>query len=50
MKKARLVCALLAITTTLDISAARRDLGYQPRISLEEGFEAFVRWWQAEHP
>lgn len=37
---------VLARSTTLDISAAQRDLGYVPRISLDEGFEAFVRWWK----
>jgi len=41
--------ALLAKNTTLDISAARRELGYQPRISIEEGFRRFVEWWQAGH-
>ena len=39
--------ALLAKNTTLDISAARRELGYQPRVSVEEGFQHFVEWWQA---
>lgn len=39
--------ALLAKNTTLDISAARRELGYQPRISVEDGFQRFVEWWQA---
>ena len=29
--------AALGLTLTLDISAARRDLGYVPRVSLEEG-------------
>ena len=40
--------ALLAKNTTLDISAARRELGYQPRVSVEEGFQHFVDWWQAQ--
>ncbi|HRJ41174.1 MAG: NAD-dependent epimerase/dehydratase family protein [Caldilineaceae bacterium] len=39
--------ALLAKNTTLDISAARRELGYQPRVSVAEGFQDFVEWWQA---
>ena len=39
--------ALLAKNTTLDISAARRELGYQPRISVDEGFQRFVEWWRA---
>jgi nucleoside-diphosphate-sugar epimerase len=40
--------AMLSISTTLDITAAQRDLGYQPRISLEDGFEEFVKWWQSK--
>lgn len=39
--------ALLAKNTTLDISAARRELGYQPQVSVEEGLRRFVGWWQA---
>ena len=39
--------ALLAKNTTLDISAARQELGYQPRVSVAEGFQRFVAWWQA---
>jgi nucleoside-diphosphate-sugar epimerase len=37
--------AMVSLSTTLDISAARRDLGYTPRVSNEEGFEKFVTWW-----
>ena len=28
-----------------DITAARRDLGWEPRIGLEEGLRALVQWW-----
>jgi len=38
--------AMISLTTTLDITAARRDLGYTPRVSNEEGFEKFVEWWK----
>ena len=31
-----------------DIGAARSDLGYEPRISLDEGFEFIRRWFEAE--
>ena len=40
----------LALDATLDIRAARRDLGYMPRVSVDEGLRAFARWWQAAHP
>ena len=39
--------AMISLSTTLDISAARNDLGYKPRVSNEEGFEKFVKWWKA---
>lgn len=37
---------VLARSQTLDISAAREELGYQPRVSIAEGLEEFVRWWR----
>ncbi len=40
--------AMISISTTLDISAAKKDLGYQPRVSIEDGFEEFVKWWKAK--
>lgn len=45
----RYVVGLLAKSTTLDISAARREIGYQPHVSNEEGFVEFVRWWKDTH-
>ena len=40
----------LALDATLDIRAARRDLRYAPRVSVDEGLRAFARRWQAAHP
>jgi nucleoside-diphosphate-sugar epimerase len=39
---------LLAFDQTLDITAAKVELGYQPRISIEEGLEIFAHWWNAQ--
>jgi UDP-glucuronate 4-epimerase len=35
-------------STWADLGRARRELGYEPRVSLEEGIEAQVRWALAE--
>lgn len=40
---------VLAKSQTLSISAARRDLGYTPRYSLDEGLAEFVAWWKEAH-
>jgi UDP-glucose 4-epimerase len=31
-----------------DTSAARRELGFEARIGLDEGLSGLVAWWQAE--
>ncbi len=35
--------------TYADISKARRILGYDPQVSIEEGIENFVKWWKKKH-
>ena len=42
----RLTVSMLAHSTTLDISAAKAELGYQPKVSVEEGVERFLKWWK----
>jgi nucleoside-diphosphate-sugar epimerase len=46
----RLGMAVMARDFNLDISAARRELGYQPEVSVEQGIEHFATWWQAGMP
>ena len=38
---------VLGFSQTLDIGAARRQLGYVPEVSVGEGVERFARWWTA---
>jgi GDP-L-fucose synthase len=33
-----------------DISKARRDLGFEPRVSLREGLRRTVAWYRAQRP
>ncbi len=35
--------------TYADIEAARRDLGFEPKTSIEEGLPRFVAWYRAYH-
>jgi len=44
----RFVAEQLATAHWYDISAARRDLGYQPSISIEEGMLRLAQWWRDE--
>ncbi len=44
----RYTAGLLATSMTLDISAARRDLGYVPAIDIEEGTRRFLEWWRSK--
>lgn len=44
----RLSVSMMANSTTLDISAARNELGYQPKVSIEEGVQRFLKWWKEQ--
>lgn len=37
---------LLGFSQTLDISAARQQLGYAPTVSVDEGIDRFAHWWK----
>jgi nucleoside-diphosphate-sugar epimerase len=39
---------VLTLDMTLDISKARAELGYEPRVSVDEGLEIFAKHWMAQ--
>ena len=44
----RFLAEQLSTTHFYDISAARRDFGYQPRVSVIEGLKQLGEWWQQQ--
>ncbi len=38
--------SVLGNSQTLDIEAAKCDLGYTPKVGIEEGIATFVEWWK----
>lgn len=46
----RYTVGVLGKSQTLDISAAKNMLGYQPKVRIEEGIEVFIRWWKKQTP
>src|SRR5205823_2840815 len=42
----RFVARELATAHWFDIGAAKRDLGYQPRVSIDEGLKRLVDWFR----
>lgn len=45
----RFVAKELSTSHWFDISAARRDLGYEPRVSIDEGMNRLSRWLKEEN-
>ncbi|WP_409343534.1 NAD-dependent epimerase/dehydratase family protein [Paenibacillus sp. MBLB4367] len=43
----RYTVGVLAKSQTLDIAAAKRELGYEPKVSIAEGIDAFADWWRS---
>jgi nucleoside-diphosphate-sugar epimerase len=39
---------IAAYSMTMDISAARESLGYQPRVTTKDAIARFAAWWAAE--
>lgn len=44
----RYTVEVLSRTMTLDIGRARRQLGYAPAVSMDEGMARFIAWWKEE--
>jgi nucleoside-diphosphate-sugar epimerase len=45
----RYTLGVLAKSQTLNIQAARDELGYQPKISISDGLDRFAEWWRTRH-
>lgn len=39
---------LLAKSMTLDITKAKQELGYAPKVSIDEGIDRFASWWRGQ--
>ena len=37
---------VFSIGQTLDITAAKKELGYKPVVSMEQGINQFAQWWK----
>jgi nucleoside-diphosphate-sugar epimerase len=35
--------------TLADIELSESDLGYSPKVSIDQGIPRFVAWWRAEN-
>ncbi|MBP1993226.1 NAD-dependent epimerase/dehydratase family protein [Paenibacillus eucommiae] len=44
----RAMTGMLGRSQTLDIRAAREELGYTPQVSVEAGMDAYAQWWKME--
>lgn len=42
----RYTVGVLSKSQTLDITAARKELGYTPRVRIDEGIAQFAEWWK----
>lgn len=41
----RYSAGVLAFSQTLDVSALRNELGWQPKVSIDEGISRHAKWW-----
>ncbi|MCE3200427.1 NAD-dependent epimerase/dehydratase family protein [Paenibacillus sonchi] len=44
----RYSASALGVSQTLDISLAREQLGYHPRVTTDEGLQSFAEWWREQ--
>lgn len=44
----RYSAGMLAFSQTLDISALRLELGYQPHVTIDEGIHRHAKWWREQ--
>lgn len=44
----RYSAGVLAFSQTLDVSALRQELGWQPRVSIDDGIYRHAHWWQTQ--
>ncbi|WP_202081393.1 NAD-dependent epimerase/dehydratase family protein [Caldalkalibacillus salinus] len=42
----RYCVGMISKSQTLNITAAKRELGYEPRVSMDQGIKAFTKWWK----
>ncbi|MGH1340638.1 MAG: NAD-dependent epimerase/dehydratase family protein [Nannocystales bacterium] len=47
-RMSRWIVRELTTSHWFDISAARRDLGYEPQVDLQQGLGKLARWWDAD--
>jgi nucleoside-diphosphate-sugar epimerase len=40
---------VIGYSQTLDLTRARRELGYAPAVSTADGLARFATWWRATH-
>lgn len=44
----RYTISVIGMSQTFDISRAKKELGYQPKVGIEEGIKRFVSWWRKQ--
>jgi len=45
----RYTVSVLGKSQTLNITKAKNELGYNPSISVKEGLDLFIKWWEEQH-